>query len=151
VRRGLSRTTAELVGTPVTVAVPLQRHHPALILGVCVAELATFAGALLLDNLAAFAVLAALAIALVVLAATNRRRVLAVTSMGMVQLAASLRGRPSAVVGPAADVALPTPTGLGCRVELDGRTWWVERAAYPRLARARETLTTGDESPESGS
>ena len=151
-RPGLSGQAAELVGTAVAVALPLQRHRPVVVFAACVAEILALAGVIVADTPAAFAILVVLAVALVVLAATNRRRVLAVTTSGVVQLAASRRGRPTAMVGPApSDVALPAPRGLGCPAELDGRTWWVDRSAYPRLASARRVLATGDGSPESAS
>ena len=151
-RPGLSGLAAELVGTTVAVAVPLQRHRPAVVFATCLAEIGALVAVILTDTVAAFAALVVLAAALIALAATNRRRVLAVTSMGVVQLRASLRGRPTAMLGPApSELSLPPPRRLGCPVELDGCTWWVDRSAFPRLASARRVLATGDGSPESAS
>jgi len=137
-RTALTAITADLLGVPVGVAIPLQRHHPAAVLAICVGELAALVAVVLVGGPVAWAAFLALAAALVALAATNRHRVLAVTSSGVLVLAASASGRPTRPLGPApVDLDLPRPRGLGAPVRLDGRTWWVERSAFPRLAQAR--------------
>ena len=94
--RGLTAAVAELVGMPVGVAVPLQRHRPGLVLGACLAELAALASVILTAEPAAFAILALSAGVLVALATTNQRRVLAFTSTGVLVVVASAKGRPVA-------------------------------------------------------
>jgi hypothetical protein len=137
----LTEAASDLLGTPVQVAIPLQRHHPAVVLGMSVAEVAALVGAILTGGGAALVALVLLAIAVVTMAATNRHRVLALTSSGLLVLSATARGRPHGVVGPApATLTLPVPSGLGAAVKLADRTWWVERAAFPRLERARQLL-----------
>jgi hypothetical protein len=137
----LTSAAGDLLGTPVQVAVPLQRHHPALVLAMSLAEVAALAGAILTGGAGALLALVALAAVVVAMGATNSHRVLALTSSGPLVLTASVRGRPQGVVGPApADLTLPIPTGLGASLVLADRTWWVERAAFPRLERARQLL-----------
>ena len=126
---------------PVGVALPLQRHRPGLVLGACLAELAALASVILTAEPAAFAILALSAGVLVALATTNQRRVLAFTSTGVLVVVASAKGRPVAVAGSApSPLDLPRPAGLGGAVELEGRTWWIDRSAFPRLRRARDLL-----------
>jgi hypothetical protein len=126
---------------PVGVAVPLQRHPPALMTVVWLAELGAFAAFVALDQIAAFAVLALIAGAVVGLAATNRKRVLAVGRDGVFLLSASRLGRPTKLLGPAPkDLTLPVPAGLGTGVQLGPDRWWVDRSAFPRLVRARALL-----------
>jgi hypothetical protein len=143
-RAGLSASTAALLGVPVGVAVPLQRHHPGMVLALSGAELAALAVLVLTANAAALIALAVVAGALATQAITNRHRVLAVTSSGVVLLAASARGRPLVALGPApADLSLPAPSGLGAPVVLDGASWWVDRSGFPRLRQARRLLSAG--------
>jgi hypothetical protein len=142
-QEGLTAKTSEVLAMPVAVAVPLQRLHPALTLGLSLAELLALAALIATAELAALAVLVLMSAALLVVAALNRRRVLAITSAGIVILVATARGRPLAPVAPAsADLALPDSTGLGACVQLAGERWWVDRAAFLRLGRARELLET---------
>jgi len=140
-RAGATTRAAELLGTPVAVAVPLQRHAPRTVLAWCAAELASFALLVLTGSLAALAAVGVVGAVLLALAATNRRRVLAVTRMGVVLLSATLRGHAVSPEGPGPeDLALPPPRGVGAPVELADGRWWVDRSAYPRLRRAREAL-----------
>ena len=140
-RRAITASTSEALGSPVAVAVPLQRHPPQLILVACGLELAALAALGLTGSLAAFAALCACAAGLVALGATNRRRILALTSAGPVVLDATLRREPVASRGPAPPrLALPAPTGVGCPVQLDDGRWWVDRSDYARLRRAREVM-----------
>jgi hypothetical protein len=126
------------------VAVPIQRHPPALVLGLSLVEVAAFVALIATANLAALILVAAAAIGLLLLGATNRHRVLAITSSGVVLLVASAGGKPLAAIGPAPDdLALPDPAGVGAPVELAGGRWWVDRASFPRLRRARELLRGG--------
>jgi hypothetical protein len=135
---GTAAAAAALLGTPVGAAVTLQRHHPGLVLGASLAELAALVSLIATGSLASFAVLVAASAALVGLVATNRRRVLAVTGMGTVILAASLTGWPNGVVGPAErDLELPEPSGLGVGITVGGRPWWVDRSSFASLRRAR--------------
>ncbi len=120
-----------ILGTPVSAAVLLQRHHPGLVLGASLAELAALGSLIATGSLAGFIVLLATSAALAAVVATNRREVLAVTGLGTVVLAASLSGWPNGVVGPAErTVDLPPPAGLGVRVTLGGRSWWVDRSSF---------------------
>ena len=140
-RVGPTARAGQIVGRPVTVAVPLQHHPPGRVLASCAAELACFAVLVLTGSLAALAAVAAVAALLFGLAATNRRRLLAVTRLGSVELDATLRGKPTTVIGPAPDaLVLPAPHGVGVPVELADGRWWVDRSHYPRLRRAREAL-----------
>ena len=126
---------ARLIGTAVTVAVPVQRRRPEFILALSIAELAALASVIATTNAGAFVALIAIAAALAIAGATNRHQVLAVTPTGVVRLAASARGRPRAVVG-AADVTWPQPHGLSAAVRVSGETWWADRAAFGRIATA---------------
>jgi hypothetical protein len=140
-RTGLTAAAGELLGTPVQVAVPLQRHPPQRVVGLCLAELATLAGFMITGQDALFALLAVLAAALLVLAATNRHRVLAVNASGAVVLAATARWRPCGVIGPAPEgLSVPNPAGLGVAVMLADGRWWVDRSAFVRAQRARVLL-----------
>ena len=144
-RAGLSASTSAVLGVPVGVAVPLQRHHPGLVLALSGAELVALAALVLTANAVALIALAVVAAALATQAVTNRHRVLAITSSGVVLLAASSRGRPLVALGPAPpDLSLPTPAGLGAPIVLDGGPWWVERSAFARLRQARRLLGAGE-------
>ncbi len=121
------------------VAVPVQRHAPHHVLVWCGIELGAFALLALTGSVIALIAVGSAGTALLVLAATNRRRVLAVTRSDVVVLRATLRGRPVALLGPAPSaVELPEPRGVGAALELDDGRWWVDRSTYPRLRRARE-------------
>jgi hypothetical protein len=149
--RQLTADASAVLATPVQVAVPLQRHRPAVVLAVSVAELLALLSAILLPSSVGLLALVLLACLLVAMGATNRHRTLAVTANGVVVLTASARGRPRGVVGPApADLTLPAPAGFGAPVLLDDQTWWVERAAYPRLTRARLLAPGADDAPTGG-
>ena len=143
-RRNGTAAAAALLGTPVGAAVTLQRHHPGLVLVASVAELATLAWLIGTGILASFVVLVATSAALATIAATNRRQILAVTAMGTVILAASITGRPNGIVGPAErTLELPAPAGLGARIRVGGRTWWIDRSSFRSLTRAR-AMQPGD-------
>jgi hypothetical protein len=142
--RHLTAAVSDLLGVPVGIALPLQRRRPALIFVTCVAELAALGAAVITGNAAALLILALLATALVGIAAANDRRILAITSTGLVVLAASSRGRPVAMIDTAPkDLTLPAPAALGVPIRLRDQTWWVDRAAFPRLVRARQLLGDG--------
>ena|SRR5947209_7305982 len=137
-RKGTTAAAAALLGTPVAAAVTLQRHHPGLVLGASVAELATLGWLIGTGSLAAFVLLVATSAALATVAATNRRQILAVTGMGTVILAASLTGWPNGIVGPAErTLVLPAPSRLGARIRVGGRTWWIDPSSSRDLTRAR--------------
>jgi len=141
---GATARAAEVLGTPVTVAVPLQRHSPLHVLAWCAVELVTFALLVVTGSLTALLAVAVAGTVLFALAITNRRRVLAVTRMGTVLLSATLRGRATAAIGPAPeDLELPAARGVGAPVELGDGRWWVDRASYPRLRAARDALGGG--------
>jgi hypothetical protein len=135
--RRLTQLTTQVLGRPVGVALPVQRHSPKMVLFVCAAELAAVAGFIATASPAALAAIVVVAVALLALAATNRKRVLAVTSDGVAVTAASVRGRPLVEIG-TATVDFPPPSGAGVPVVIDGTRWWVDRTAFARLARARE-------------
>lgn len=137
-RTGTAAAAAALLGTPVGAAVTLQRHHPALVLGASIAELATLAWLIAAGSLPSFVILVTTSAALATIAATNRRQILAVTGMGTVILAASITGWPNGIVGPAErTLELPAPAGLGARIRVGGRTWWIDRSSFRSLTRAR--------------
>jgi hypothetical protein len=137
-RLGVTAGCANLLGTSVDAAVPLQRHSPPLVLAVCAAELVAAAGLILTGSLGAFAAVVALSVVLVLVVATNQRRILCLTRQGNVLLLASTTAWPTAVSGPVeGQPLLPEPRGLGAAVTIDGRTWWIDRSSYQSLARAR--------------
>ena len=140
-QRSLSLAVSEVLGTPVSIAVPLQRRDPRIVLGACAVQLGTFTVALITLSEVAFVLTALAAIALVGVRASDQRRVIALTTSGTVIVSASLAGKPLAAVGSGPRAfALPAATGLGAPVRLGDRTWWVDRTEYPRLRRARELL-----------
>jgi hypothetical protein len=135
---GTAAAAAALVGAPVGAAVTLQRHHPGIVLGTSVAELGALAWLAATGSLASFAALLATSAVLIAVVATNARRVLAVTGMGTVVLTASVTGWPNGVDGPAErTLELPQPSGLGVRLAVAGRTWWVDRSSFGSLRLAR--------------
>jgi hypothetical protein len=134
---------SKLLGTPVSAVVPLQRHHPGLVLAASAAELAAFVGLLVSGSLAMLIALIALSALLVGVGLTNTRAVLAVSAMGDVVLTASLSGWPTGVSRTTKNkVALPAPAGLGVKVELDGTSWWVDRSWFGLLRTARSIEAT---------
>jgi len=140
-RRGLTAAVGERLGVPVGVAVPIQSQHPAWVLSVGAAELAALLALVVTAAPAALLALVGLSVVLVVLAVVNRRRVLAITSGGVLLLTASSTGRPLDVLGPAPDgLVLPQPSGLAARIAMGGGDWWVDRSAFARLRLAREQL-----------
>jgi hypothetical protein len=148
-RLGTAAGAAALLGTPVGAAVTLQRHHPGLVLGVSLLELAALAWLVGTGSVVSFAVLLAASAALATAVATNRRQVLAVTGMGTVVLTASITGWPNGIVGPAERaLELPPPSGLGARVSIGGRTWWIDRSSFASLRRARTMLRPGADAGE---
>jgi hypothetical protein len=129
---------ARLLGTPVSAAIPLQRHRPLVVLATSVAEIMALVGLIATGRLVAMGMLLVLSAVLVVVAATNTRRVLVMTTKGNVLLAASVTGRPEGIVGPVPrQVPLPEPVGSGVSVDIEGTTWWVDRSSYRLLRRAR--------------
>jgi len=139
--RGLSSEVSTVLGVPVGIAVPLQRRDPRLLLGLSLAEVVVFAAAVVTVALPLLGATAALGAVLLAARAGDQRRIVAITSTGVVVLAASVGGRPLAAVGTApADLRFPPPSGIGVPVQLGERTWWVDRADFARLRRAREML-----------
>jgi len=137
--RAITSGAEQVLGTPVGVALPVQRHPPHRMLTVAGLEVVVFALLALTGSLVVLGAAVACAAALLVLAATNTKRVLAVNRRDMVVLAATLRSRPVAPIGqPAGDVTFPEPRGVGVPIELADGRWWVDRVHYPRLRRARE-------------
>jgi hypothetical protein len=146
-RLGITAGSAKVLGTSVEAAVPLQRHSPSLVLAVCTAELVTVAILIVTGSLAAFAAVIAMSVVLVLVVATNQRRILCLTRQGNVLLLASTTAWPIAVAGPVAEeLRLPEPGGLGAAITLEGRTWWIDRSSYQSLANARTVQAgNGDE------
>jgi hypothetical protein len=137
-RAGLTAEAAKLLGTPVSAALPLQRHRPPVVLAASLAEIAGLVALIATGRLAAMLVLLVLSALLVVVAATNTRRVLVLTAKGNVLLAASISGRPEAVVGPVPrQLTIPEPAGSGVSLAIEGTTWWVDRSSFRLLRRAR--------------
>ena len=127
-----------MLGTPVSAAIPLQRHNPLIVLTASVAEILGLVGLIATGSLAAIGVLLVLSALLVVVAATNTRRVLVLTGKGNVMLAASVSGRPEGVVGPVPrQMPIPEPVGFGVSLDVAGARWWVDRSAFRLLRRAR--------------
>jgi hypothetical protein len=150
-RRHLTASVAALLGEPVGVAVPLQRRRPSVIFAAGAAEIAALLALIVTAQTAAGVLLAILAVAVIGLAVANSRRILAITSRGVVILAASSRGRPVAMIDVAPEgLQLPPPTGLGVPVVLRGQIWWVDRSGFPRLRRARELLRADEAPPATG-
>ena len=138
--------TAEVLGVPVNAAVPVQRRHPGVMLAASLAEVAVFVILIVTASIGALALLAVASLVLLGLSTANRHRIVAVTAQGNVALSASARGVPRAVVGPLPrDLALPEPAGIGQPVEIDGVTWWVDRAHFGRLRYARGLLEADGE------
>jgi hypothetical protein len=149
--RALTAAVSEVLRMPVGIALPLQRRRPDLIFATCVAELVALGALIVTASTPAAVLLAVLAAGLLGLGAANDRRILAVTSTGVVVLAASSRGRPVAMIDTAAaDLVLPAPAGLGVPVTLRGKTWWVDRSGFARLERARELVRAGGERATGG-
>jgi hypothetical protein len=129
---------SELLGAPVAAVVPLQRHHPAIVLAASIAEISALAALVATGSLAAMVALIGLSLVLIVVVGSNRRQVVALTRAGNVVLTASASGRPTGVAGPLVpDLCLPPPTGLGVSLEIGGRIWWVDRSSFRLLRRAR--------------
>jgi hypothetical protein len=152
-RRAITATAARVLGQPVGVALPVQHHPPHRVVTVAAAEVAFFAVLALSGSLLAVGAMAVCTCVLGALAATNRKRVLAVTGDGVVVLVADMRGQPLAPIGQApAGLDFPEPHGLGVPVELDDGRWWVDRLHYPRLRRALELRArrAGDDRPTGG-
>jgi hypothetical protein len=144
---GVTAASAKVLGTSVDAAIPVQRHPPALVLAVSLAELLAVAVLILTGSLAAFAAVVAMSAVLVVVAATNQRRIVCVTRQGNVLLLASTTAWPIAVAAPIeGELRLPEPGGIGAAITLEGRTWWIDRSAYQSLTAARRVLAAnGDE------
>ncbi len=145
---GLQAGASKLLGTPVAAAIPLQRHPPAAVLVASLAEIGALAGLMATGSAAALAVLVAVSAVLVLIGATNTRRVLALTGMGNVVLAASVSGWPEGVVGPGPrDLDIPEPAGLGVRLDIAGTSWWVDRSSFRFVRRARLVQADGSTEP----
>ena len=137
---------AELLGVPVTAAVPVQRRHPGVMLAASLAEVAAFVALVATASLDVLALLAVVSLVLLALSAANRHQVLAITAQGNVAMSASARGVPRAVVGPLPrDLSLPEPAGVGQPLLIDGVTWWVDRSDFGRLRHARALLEADGE------
>lgn len=126
---------------PVGIAVPVQRRDPRLVLGLSVAEVVVFVATVLTLSVPLLVLTAVLGIALFALRAVDQRRIVAITATGVVLVVASVNGRPLAAVGGApADLRFPEPSGIGVAIELGPQLWWIDRADFRRLRRARELL-----------
>jgi hypothetical protein len=137
-RLGFIGGASKLLGTSVSAVVPLQRHSPALVLAVSLAELAALVALIATGNLAVMLTLVGVSVVLVAVMFTNTRKVIALTGKGNVMLSASMKGWPTGVIGPAPrTLPLPEPAGLGVKVEVEGATWWIDRSSYRLLRRAR--------------
>lgn len=138
-RRHLTATVAQLLGVAVSVAVPVQRVDPRVVLAVSAVEIAAFAAAVLTFSPIAWGVTALAGVALVGLRVGDRRHILAVTPDGVVDVVATAGGRPVAAVGSGpARLAFPAPVGLGVPIMVGSHRWWIDRSEFARLRRARE-------------
>jgi hypothetical protein len=145
-RIGAPAAAADILGVSVSAVIPLQSHHPGLILAATLSEIAALVLLIVTASLGAFVALLLVSVLLLVVGATNRRQVLALTSQGNVALAASKRGWPLAVAGPVdRRLELPQPVGLGQAVEVGGQTWWIDRSAFGFLRHAHETQARAGE------
>jgi hypothetical protein len=143
-RRTLARVD-DLVGRRPQAVIPVQRRRPHVVLTVCVAELTALVAFVLSGSGVALAALFLAAIALAALGLSNEHRFLVVAGSETAMLSSSVRGVPRAVLGPGPRPAsLPRPRGLGVPVQVDGRTWWVDRWSFPALAKANDTVSTPD-------
>ena len=148
-RHALARV-GDLVGRQPQAVIPVQRHRPHVVLAVCVAELTALVAFVLSGSGVALAALFAAAIALAALGLSNEHRFLVVASGETAILSSSPRGKPRTVLGPGPRPGvLPEPHGLGVAIEVDGTRWWVERWSFPALKRARDAMSTPDESDAS--
>jgi hypothetical protein len=140
-RVDVSSESSMLLGTAVKAVVPLQSRNPGVVLAASLAELAALVVLVASASLAGLALLVAASLVLVVLSATNRHQVLALTSKGHVALAASPKGRPRTIIGPVPRaLTLPEPAGFGQPIDIAGATWWVDRSAFRYLRHARALL-----------
>lgn len=145
---GLLARASNLLGSPVAAVIPLQRHRPAVVLAVSTAEIAALVGLMATGSPTAMVVLLVLSAALVMVVATNTRRVLVLTGKGNVVLTASVSGWPEAVVGPAPrDLTIPEPVGLGVSLNVGGSTWWVDRSSFRFLKRAKLSQIDRNDNP----
>ncbi len=145
-RRRLSPVTAlagDVLGTKVDAAVPLHSHHPALVLGTGMAEILLFVMLVATGSVIALAGLVVAVTAYAAFHLTDRRAVLARAAQGDVLLTAGRNGRPRSVLQPVPTTPLPPATGIAAPVEAGGRTWWVDRSAYPLLRQAAALTPPG--------
>lgn len=130
---------AQLLGVAVSVAVPVQRVDPRVVLAVSAVEIVAFAVAVLTFAAAAWVVTALAGITLIGLRLADRRHILAVTRDGVVEVAATAAGRPLAAVGTGpARLTFPAPAGVGVPIMVGPNRWWIDRSEFARLRRARE-------------
>ena len=138
-RRHLTATVAQLLGVAVSVAVPVQRVDPRVVLAVSAVEIAAFAAAVLTFSPIAWVITALAGVALVGVRLADRRHILAVTPHGVVEVAATAAGRPLAAVGTGpARLTFPAPSGVGVPIMVGPQRWWIDRSEFARLRRARE-------------
>lgn len=138
-RPALTATVAQLLGVAVSVAVPVQRVDPRIVLAVSAVEIAAFAAAVLTFSPIAWGITALAGVALVGLRVADRRRILALTPDGVVEVVATAGGRPLAAVGRGpARLTFPAPAGFGVPIMVGPNRWWIDRSEFARLRRARE-------------
>ena len=138
-RLPLTALAADVAGRSITAAVPLHRLDPRLVNGVGLLEIAAFAALVITASPWSLGALAAASVVFATLHLCDARAVLALQDDGECTiLTAGRHGRPVAVrTATPRPPPLPQPGGLAVAVRLDGARWWIDRAAYPLLVKAR--------------
>jgi hypothetical protein len=135
-RQPLVAQAAAITREPVTRAIPVHRHNPAIQTCIGLVEIVAFAALVLTGSVIALVVLGVALAGFLAAYASDSRAVVALSAdeRGAL-LTANRAGRPSAVVAPASlDEPLPTaPRGLAAPLHLNGTTWWVDRSSFGAL------------------
>jgi hypothetical protein len=135
-RRPLVARAAAIAREPVTRAIPVHRHNPAVQTCLGLVEIIAFLVLFVTGSVVALVVLVLAAIGFLAAYAVDIRAVVALDDEGRgALLAAGRAGRPSKVIAPAIlDEPLPAaPGGLAAPLRLNGTTWWVDRSSFGAL------------------
>jgi hypothetical protein len=132
----LVASAAAIAREPVTRAIPVHRHNPAIQTGLGLVEIGAFAALVVTGSVVALVVLVVALVGFLVAYLTDVRAVVALGPDGRgALLAAGRSGRPTAVIAPAVLEETPpaAPTGLSAPLRLNGTTWWIDRSSYGAL------------------
>jgi hypothetical protein len=127
---------ASIARQPITRAIPVHSHNPAIETIVGLLEIVLLIAALVTGSVVVMGAFLVSVLAFFALHVTDTRAVIALDDDGRgALLAAGGSGRPTSVIGPASvDEPLPAaPTGLSARIRVSGRTWWIDRSSYRAL------------------